>query len=45
MTDTDEQRWEPYPLRELRRDLAKREAAGESLRTEGLDSTTRDGGP
>ncbi|MDE0321970.1 MAG: hypothetical protein OXI97_19040 [Acidimicrobiaceae bacterium] len=41
MTDTDEQRWEPYPLRELRRDLAEREAAGESLWTEGLDSTTR----
>lgn len=41
MTDTDEQRWTPYPLRELRRDTAKREAAGENLWTEGLDPTTR----
>lgn len=41
MTDTDELRWEPYPLRELRRDAAEREAAGENLWTEELESTTR----
>lgn len=41
MTDSDEQQWEPYPLRKLRRDTAEREAAGENLWTERLDSTTR----
>lgn len=41
MTDPDDQRWVPYPLRELRRETAEREAAGESLWTERLNLTAR----
>ncbi|WP_420609167.1 hypothetical protein [Candidatus Poriferisodalis sp.] len=41
MTEPTEQPWIPYPIRELRRATAEREAAGESLWTEQLDLKTR----
>ena len=41
MSDPADQPWVPYPLRELRRATAEREAAGEGLWTEWPDPTTR----